>query len=111
MDIIGSGAAASAACTAIDASRSLLDDLQASAQDFLEGKVEDPVTEAVEIFNMASRVLEEGSIANMVHSLRFTGNVFTLCNLSKFACAFSFVKDFEKYFFRETFHGAEESDG
>lgn len=88
MFLSGAGAAASAACTAIDASRSLVDDILASAQDFIDGRVDDPVAEAVEIFHMAAKVIEEGAISNMINSLRFVGNTFSLCNFSK--CFFCF---------------------
>ena len=54
-----------------------------TVQDFSEGAVDDPVAEAIDILQSIAKVVEEGIISNVVHSLRFCGNTFSLCSLSK----------------------------
>ena len=49
-DVIGVGVAAASNCSVVDASRSLLDDLMSMAHDFANGTLEDPVADAIEVF-------------------------------------------------------------
>ena len=79
----GAGAAAAAACTAVDSLRSLVNDVQASAQDFAEGAFQDPAQEAEFICNSVAKMVEDGAIGNIIQCLRFLGGAFLFCNFSK----------------------------
>ena len=71
--------AATAVCMSVDS----VADLRDSANDYLEGRVEEPAKEATRILMAVAAILEEEAIGNSVQAVKFLASSFGATTLSK----------------------------
>ena len=76
-------ASATAVCVSVDSTRRIVVDLKDSANDFLDGKVEDPNKEASRIMLAVASLLEEEAISSSVQAVKFLASGFGAITLSK----------------------------